>query len=85
MDFIKNIQFTSLVKCEGKQREFNFRKRRNALVPYYNVDTVDLKGVRYQFSMEYQDDHWKIRESELPPWILEAESLLSARIDENDG
>ena len=85
MDFIKNIQFTSLVKCEGKQREFNYRKRRNEVVPYYHVDTVDLTGVRYQFNMVYQDDHWKIRESELPLWILEAEFSLSARIEENDG
>ena len=85
MHYIKNIQFTCLVKCEGKQREFNFRKRSSAVVPYYNVDTVDLTGTRHQFHMDHTNDQWKIRESDLPLWIPEVEAQLSRKIDENDG
>ena len=85
MNFVKNIQFTCLVKCAGKQREFNFQKRRSEVVPFYTVDTVDLSGNRFGFNMDHQEDHWKIRESGLPLWILDVESQLSARIDEHDG
>ena len=85
MKFIPNIQFTCLVKCEGKQREFNFRKRNAADIPYYDVDTVDLTGNRFRFSMDKAADKWIIRESDLPAWILSAESQLSIKIIENDG
>ena len=82
MRFIPNIQFTCLVKCEGKHREFNFRKRNMAVIPYYDVDTVDLAGNRFQFSMDKASDQWIIRELDLPLWILEAESELSNKINE---
>jgi hypothetical protein len=84
MRFIPNIQFTCLVKCEGKQREFNFRKRNMADIPYYDVDTVDLSGNRFQFSMDLSGEQWIIREQKLPSWILEAESQLSLKITEHD-
>ncbi|HEY4965821.1 MAG TPA: hypothetical protein VII28_05445 [Puia sp.] len=84
MRFIPNIQFTCLIKCEGKQREFNFRKRNMAVVPYYDVDTVDLGGNRFQFSMDKAEDQWIIRELALPAWILDAETQLSIKILEND-
>jgi hypothetical protein len=85
MQFLKNIQFTCLIKCDGKQREFNFRKRTAIALPYYNVDTVDLKGVRFRFNMDQSGSHWTIRERDLPAWILEAESNLSKNLLENDG
>jgi len=84
MRFIRNVQFTCLVKCEGKQREFNFRRRSSTEVPYYHVDTVDLAGTRYQFHMDKTKDQWKIRESTMPVWILDVESQLSTKIIEND-
>ena len=84
MRFIPNIQFTCLVKCEGKQREFNFRKRGMEAIPHFDVDTVDLTGNRFQFCMEKAEDQWVIREQELPAWILAAESQLSIKIFEND-
>ena len=85
MQFLKNIQFTCLIKCEGKQREFNFRKRMATTIPYYNVDTVDLKGTRFRFNMDQSGNHWIIREKDLPVWILEAESTLSQSLLEVDG
>ena len=85
MQFLKNIQFTCLIKCEGKQREFNFRKRTATATPFYNVDTVDLKGTRFRFNMDQSGNLWTIREKDLPVWILEAESNLSKSLLENDG
>jgi hypothetical protein len=84
MRFIPNIQFSCLIKCEGKQREFNFLKRNMAVIPYYDVDTVDLAGNRFQFSMDKASDQWIIRELDLPMWILEAESDLSKMIYEQE-
>jgi hypothetical protein len=84
MKFVPNIQFSCLVKCEGRQREFNFRKRNIAVIPYYDVDTVDLTGNRFKFSMDKAGDIWIIRELELPAWILDAETQLSKKIVEND-
>jgi len=84
MQFVPNIQFTCLVKCEGKQREFNFLKRSSAVFPFYNVDTADLAGIRFQFNMDKATDKWIIRETDLPSWILDAETDLSLRILEQD-
>ncbi len=84
MRLIKNIQFTCLVKCEGKLREFNFRRRNFPIGPFYSVDTVDLQGNRFQFNMDKTENGWIIREQELPAWILEAESVLSKMIAEQD-
>jgi hypothetical protein len=85
MNLPKNIQFTQLVKCEGKQREFNFLRRNAAGSPFYHVDTSDLQGNRYQFNMDRGTEGWKIRDRALPVWILEVESLLADLIDEQEG
>ena len=52
LQFIKNIQFTKLVKAEGRLREFNFRKQNKLEDSVFTVDVSDDRGNRIIFSMK---------------------------------
>jgi len=69
-----NIAFTLLIKINGRQREFNFRKRPDG---NYDTDTNDDHGNRYTFRMEKVNDAWKINGKSLPPWLMESEGLIN--------
>ena len=56
LNFIKNIQFTRLVKADGRLREFNFRKfsgEEGELL--FSIDVVDDRGNRIIFRMRKED------------------------------
>lgn len=38
---LKNVQFSKLIKAEGRLREFNFRKSNGIIGPVYHVDVSD--------------------------------------------
>jgi hypothetical protein len=80
--FIKNIQFTKLLKAEGRQREFNFRKPNGRGEGTFTVDVVDDRGNRLIFRMEKEDTTWKIVPQPLPSWVLEMEGKLNELIEE---
>ena len=44
--FVKNIQFTKLIKVDGRLREFNFRKMTQSSGIQFSVDVSDDKGNR---------------------------------------
>ena len=69
-----NIAFTLLIKINGRQREFNFRKRSDG---NFDTDTNDDHGNRYTFRMEEVNDAWKINGKLLPPWLMESEVLIN--------
>jgi hypothetical protein len=73
-----NIAFTLLIKINGRQREFNFRKRPDT---NYDTDTNDEHGNRYTFRMEKANDTWKINGKQLPPWLMESEGLINEALD----
>ncbi|MBN8877698.1 MAG: hypothetical protein J0I32_09150 [Sphingobacteriales bacterium] len=76
-----NIQFTLLVKIEGRLREFNFRKRSAQL---YDVDTADEKGARFQFNWKEVDGAWEITSlANLPDWIRRNTSSLREKFHEH--
>ena len=77
MPFTRNIAFTSLIKINGRLREFNFRKRGDR---FYDVDTNDERGDRYFFKIEKREDEWKISEAGLPDWLTGNESLIATAI-----
>ena len=81
--FIKNIQFTRLVKAEGRLREFNFRKftGENSEI-FFSVDVVDDRGNRILFRMRREDDRWKILPDQLPAWIYNNENNFNSLIEE---
>ena len=81
MSLPRNIAFTSLIKINGRLREFNFRKRADLR---YDVDTNDERGNRYFFKMLKQEDGWKITDAGLPNWLMESEALIAGAIEKEE-
>lgn len=82
VQFIRNIQFTKVLKADGRMREFNFRKPNGHQEGIFTVDVSDDRGNRIVFKMERQDNTWKIMPQQLPAWIHENEPVLQELIIE---
>lgn len=72
MRVLKNVQFSLLVKIEGRVREFNFRKRSDTC---YDGDVSDEKGERWSFVWKLVDSNWHLepketKTSSFPLWIV---------------
>jgi hypothetical protein len=80
--FIKNIQFTKLIKAEGRLREFNFRKPNGLEEALTTVDVSDDRGHRIIFNMKKEGGSWRIVQQPVPNWITQLEDKLSELIDE---
>lgn len=80
--FVKNIQFTRLIKADGRLREFNFRKMTLLQETLFSIDVVDDRGNRVMFRMRKQDNDWVIIAQPLPTWVQEQEQVLSDMIKE---
>lgn len=77
-----NIQFTLLVKIEGRLREFNFRKRTEQS---YDVDVADESGARFQFRWKEVGGAWELQQgaADLPDWITRNTSSLREKFHEH--
>jgi hypothetical protein len=82
IQFVKNIQFSKLIKAEGRLREFNFRKTGTGSDEKCSVDTVDDRGNRIIFSMFKEGGTWKLSSTLLPKWICQYEVQLNDAIEE---
>ena len=82
IQFVKMVQFTRLVKMEGRLREFNFRKMRNPDEEQFSVNVCNERGDRILFNMQKKDNGWRIQSTELPKWILQNENRLDEAIEE---
>ena len=82
VQFNRNIQFTKLVKADGRLREFNFRRINGLHDALFTVDVSDDRGNRIMFKMQKLDGHWKILEQNLPDWVRNSESSLDEIIEE---
>jgi hypothetical protein len=83
LQFFKNVQFTKLIKAEGRLREFNFRNHFNTFQKdVCSVNVTDDRGNRIIFEMQKQDTGWKIAQTQLPVWILENENNFQKLIEE---
>ena len=81
IQFVKNIQFTKLLKVEGRLREFNFRKLGGVNEGFFTVDVVDDRGNRILFYMRKDNNSgWSISQQPLPTWVVENESKLNEHI-----
>jgi hypothetical protein len=76
-----NIAFTLLIKINGRQREFNFRRRSDL---NYDTDTNDEQGNRYTFRMEKNNDTFKIIGKLLPAWLMDCEGLINEALEKRD-
>ena len=84
--FSRNIQFTRLLKVDGRLKEFNFRKPNNREESLFTVDTAEEYGSRIIFQMQRLNAAWKIiPHPELPGWILECENAFSDLIEQELG
>ena len=83
MLFVKNIQFSRLVKADGTLREFNFRKYTGPSGDMlFSVDVCDLRNNRIAFKMQHKDTTWKIVQTPLPEWVLTNEDVFNRLIEE---
>lgn len=78
---IRNIQFTKLLKADGRFREFNFRKSDNEGKVIFNVDVTDDRSNRIFFRMQKEDSLWKIQSQDLPLWVIKNETHLCELIE----
>jgi hypothetical protein len=81
--FMKNLQFSKLIKADGSLREFNFRKHRdpNGSI-LFSVDVSDPRNNRIVFKMRQDDSSWKIEQTPLPEWVITNEHVLHQMIEE---
>ncbi len=80
LNFIKNIQFTKLIKVNGRLREFNFRKPNNSEDSLFSVDVIDEWNSRIMFNMKKEDNAWVMVQRDLPDWIMEMEPTFNELI-----
>lgn len=79
---IKNIQFSKLIKIEGRLREFNFRKLTPDQTILFSIDVADERQNRIIFQMKKEDDSWKIISLAVPEWIQLNEAKFHEAIEE---
>lgn len=83
IQYKRNIHFTRLIKADGRQREFNFRRVSGTNADsVFTVDVSDDRGNRILFKMLNHDGQWKIEYQPLPAWILENEATFHEIIEE---
>jgi hypothetical protein len=80
--FTKNIQFTKLIKANGRLKEFNFRKLHDNKEGMFTVDVVDERDSRIFFNLQKIDNNWKIIKQALPEWVLENEAVYNELIED---
>ncbi|MDZ4795216.1 MAG: hypothetical protein SGI83_13125 [Bacteroidota bacterium] len=80
--FVRLVQFTRLVKAEGRLREFNFKKERSPDEERFSVNVCNERGDRILFNMQKKDTGWRIQAGEIPKWILQHENSLHEVIEE---
>lgn len=78
----RNVQFSKLVKTEGRLREFNFRKSNPGGISLFFVDVTDDRSNRIIFQMQKDNDAWKIQPQLLPDWIIKNETKLHELIED---
>jgi len=70
IQFNRNIQFSKLIKTDGRLREFNFRKVNGLVEELFTVDVSDDRGNRIMFKMRKEGNDWLIlSEKPIPDWI----------------
>lgn len=83
IQFNKNIQFSKLIKAEGRLREFNFRKVNGLHEELFTVDVSDDRGNRIMFKMRKEGNEWLIQtEQPLPEWVKSNTVKFNEAIEE---
>ena len=80
--FIKAVQFTKLIKANGRLREFNFRKINRPEGEFFSVNVCDDRGERILFRMQKENNTWRLESSQLPQWVVMQEEKMNESIEE---
>jgi hypothetical protein len=76
------VQFTRLVKINGRLREFNFRKLKSPDEDLFSVNVVNDRGDRILFNMKKEGGTWKVIGERLPDWISSGEAELGQSVED---
>jgi hypothetical protein len=83
IQFNRNIQFSKLIKADGRLREFNFRKVNGLVEELFSVDVSDDRGNRIMFKMRKEGNDWLIlTDKPIPEWIWNNGSSFNEAIEE---
>lgn len=83
IQFNRNIQFTKLLKVEGRLREFNFRKVNGLHEELFTVDVSDDRGNRIMFKMRKDGNEWIIlADHPIPEWVRSSSPRYNEAIEE---
>ncbi len=83
IQFNRNIQFSKLIKSEGRLREFNFRRVNGLLIELFTVDVSDDRGNRIMFKMHKEGNEWIIdSDQSVPDWIKSLGQKFDEAIEE---
>ena len=83
VQFNKNIQFSKLVKCDGRLREFNFRKVNGLNDELFTVDVSDDRGNRIMFKMHKEGHGWALQSgTPVPDWVRQVTPQFNDLIEE---
>jgi hypothetical protein len=83
IQFNRNIQFSKLIKTDGRLREFNFRKVNGLVEELFTVDVSDDRGNRIMFKMRKEGNDWLIlTEKTIPEWIWNNSVSFNEAIEE---
>ena len=83
VQFNRNIQFSKLIKADGRLREFNFRKVNGLVEELFTVDVSDDRGNRIMFRMRKEGNDWLIlTDKPIPDWIWNNNISFKEAIEE---
>jgi hypothetical protein len=83
IQFNRNIQFSKLIKADGRLREFNFRKVNGLVEEVFTVDVSDDRGNRLMFKMQKEGNDWLIlTDKPIPEWIWNNSPQFNEAIEE---
>ena len=83
IQFNRNIQFSKLIKADGRLREFNFRKVNGLVEELFTVDVSDDRGNRLMFKMRKDGNDWLIlADKPMPEWIWSNSLSFNEAIEE---
>jgi hypothetical protein len=83
IQFNRNIQFSKLIKTDGRLREFNFRRVNGLLVELFTVDVSDDRGNRIMFKMHKEGNEWIIgTDQTVPDWVRNVNPKFNEAIEE---
>lgn len=71
----KNVQFSIVVKLDGRMREINFRKRGEFV---YDGDATDDFNKRWSFKWHLEQNQWQMEPDikDLPSWLTNNANLI---------